>query len=178
MNVQPNLSSQQWRILEFLAQATDWCTRQDMYAFVGTEKGYSKALGAPNGTHHPNSLETLGLVERRGENRLMYKITPDGRRVVQLHVSAIGTARHIQPRQEQIAVETDNVDRSDNRQDHTPTQVVPTPIARPILKDDDIVRSPTSREAPHMRKPTRPTLLCQPACSAQLCGECRTIYGG
>ena len=159
MNAQPNLSSQQWRILEFLAQAMDWCTRQDMYSFVGTEKGYSKALGAPNGRHHPNSLETLGLVERSGDKRLRYKITPKGRRVIELHLSAIGTARHIQPRQERSAVETDNVGRSGNQRDHTPTQVVPASIAQPILKDDDIVRSPTSREALPVRASLRDQLI-------------------
>jgi hypothetical protein len=54
-----------------------------MYAFAGTNKGYSRALGAPNGRYHPNSLEALGLVERRGLRHLTYKITPAGRRVLE-----------------------------------------------------------------------------------------------
>lgn len=72
------LTSMQRRILQFLQEAGDWRSRQDMYAFVGTEKGYSRALGAPTGKHHPQSLEALGLVQRRGEKRFAYKITAAG----------------------------------------------------------------------------------------------------
>jgi hypothetical protein len=70
MNIQPNLSSQQWRILEFLAQATDWCTRQDMYAFVGTEKGYSRALGAPTGRHQTGKRDITDIDRHEKRNSL------------------------------------------------------------------------------------------------------------
>lgn len=73
------LTLMQQRILQFLADADDWRTRQDMYDFVGTTKGYSLALGAPTGKHHPNSLEARGLVQRRGGTRFAYKISPAGR---------------------------------------------------------------------------------------------------
>lgn len=159
MNAQPNLSSQQWRILEFLAQATDWYTRQDMYAFVGTEKGYSKALGAPTGKDHRDSLEARGLVERRDPIPFTYKITAEGRRVLEGHRTGKGTARQIQPGRERSAVETGNIDRSDNQRDHAPTQVVLIPIARPMLKDDDIVRSSPQREAPPVTASIRDQLF-------------------
>lgn len=70
--------AQQHRILKYLASVSDWSTRQQMYAAVGTEKGYSKALGAPTGQHHPDSLEARGFVDRQGTRPLRYKITSAG----------------------------------------------------------------------------------------------------
>lgn len=76
------LTPMQQRILTFLAQADAWQSRQDMYKFVGTTKGYSVALGAPTGMHHPNSLEALALVERQGNFRFKYRLSSSGRLVV------------------------------------------------------------------------------------------------
>lgn len=73
--------SQQHRILEFLGSRDKsvWSTRQDMYSFVGTEKGYAVALGAPTGKHHDGSLEDRGFVVRHGATRFSYQITDAGR---------------------------------------------------------------------------------------------------
>ena len=76
------LTPMQQKILKFLAQNDAWHSRQDMYEFVGKTKGYSAALGAPRGADHPNSRETLGLVERQGEKQFKYRISPHGRSIL------------------------------------------------------------------------------------------------
>jgi 5-methylcytosine-specific restriction enzyme A len=72
------LSLKQQRILQFLAEATDWATRQSMEDFAG-KKGFSEALGSPRTGIRPDSLEGRNLVRRKsGRQPFEYKITVAG----------------------------------------------------------------------------------------------------
>jgi hypothetical protein len=96
-------NSQQHKILLFLSTADGWSTRQDMYSFVGREKGYSEALGAPNGRIHTHSLESRKYVIRRGTTRLSYRITSSGQTALNL-LRSTSTERFNQPAKSTIVL--------------------------------------------------------------------------
>lgn len=74
-----NFTTLQTKILHFLAENPDWHTRQSMYGYTGSKKGYAKAMGAPRFNNYPpDTLEGRGLVEHRGASRFEYRITPAG----------------------------------------------------------------------------------------------------
>ena len=69
----------QMRILEFLAQQSDWVDRNEMKENLPDTKGYSEALGAPSRPPlDPDCLESLGFVTRPYQ----YKITKAGRQAL------------------------------------------------------------------------------------------------
>ena len=87
MNTQPRLSSQQRRILEFLAHATDWCTRQD--------KGVMFQRYAP---HHSQpgqcAITDAGLAHLRPLTKLKRMFFP-GMRYTDSELKVIGNVSEL-----------------------------------------------------------------------------------
>ncbi|MDN0075625.1 hypothetical protein QU481_12050 [Crenobacter sp. SG2303] len=78
-----SLTSDQIKILNVLAKATDWMTRKQIGEISGRSKGYSAAMGAPTNVIKHGSLEDLALVERKDMKRpFLYRITEAGRRAL------------------------------------------------------------------------------------------------